>query len=236
MPEGPELHLSSRFINAICKNRIFTGKVRRNPIHKCADIVWDAAAYTISASSRGKELMVFLQSLSAEELETKTPRLENGVVESKKDRDSTERLQILFNFGMSGKFEFTSVSQMPKHAHLSFYTKTEPAMALSFVDYRRFGKWQVGADWAPDRGPCVMFEYPQFRCDLSVCVLPVRVCDSVCVCMAVCVTVCVRERGRVLCVCVCPRARASTSTYIHVRMWVREGEIINELSKVIMQW
>ena len=166
MPEGPELHLSSQFINAICKNRIFTGKVRRNPIHKCADVLWDTAAYTISAVSRGKELKVFLQSLNTKEDEK--PCIQNEIVEPQKGSDGPERMQILFNFGMSGKFEFTSVSQLPKHAHLSFYTKTEPAMALSFVDYRRFGKWQVGADWSPDRGPCVMFEYPQFRCDLSI--------------------------------------------------------------------
>merc|ERR1711963_644214 len=66
MPEGPELHLSSQFINSICKGRIFSGKVKRNPIHKCAEVCWDAAAYTISAVSRGKELKVFLQALKAE--------------------------------------------------------------------------------------------------------------------------------------------------------------------------
>lgn len=159
MPEGPELHLSSQFINSICKGRIFAGKVRRNPIHKCADVVWDAAAYTISAVSRGKELKVFLQSLKSEK--DIKPKIENGV--AVREKDSPEKLEILFKFGMSGKFEFTSSNQMPKHAHLSFYTKTEPSMALSFVDYRRFGRWEVGADWTSDRGPCVLFEYPQFR-------------------------------------------------------------------------
>ncbi|XP_076444129.1 endonuclease 8-like 1 [Babylonia areolata] len=158
MPEGPELHLSSQFINAICKGRIFSGTVRKNPIHKCADVVWDAAAYTISSVSRGKELKVFLQSLKREADEKSN--VEHGAVTSK--IEAAKRLHLLFNFGMSGKFEFTSVSELPKHAHLSFFTKTDD-MALSFVDYRRFGKWQVGADWSPDRGPCVLFEYPQFR-------------------------------------------------------------------------
>ena len=58
MPEGPELHLSSQYINTVCKGRVFAGKVRRNPIHKCADVDWDSPAYTIHAESRGKELKV----------------------------------------------------------------------------------------------------------------------------------------------------------------------------------
>ena len=160
MPEGPELHLSSQFINAVCKGRIFSGTVRRNPIHKCADVVWDAASYMITASSRGKELKVYLQSLKTDPEEK--PCIEKGTQTESKTA-SADRLHILFNFGMSGKFEFTAASELPKHAHLSFYTKEEPVMALSFVDYRRFGKWQVGADWSADRGPCVLFEYPEFR-------------------------------------------------------------------------
>ena len=135
MPEGPELHLSSQFINSISKGRIFTGKVRKNPIHKCADVVWDVAAYTISAASCGKELKLFLQSLKTEQ--DVKPRIENGIVDSRNggtDSDSgspAERLQILFKFGMSGKFEFTSASELPKHAHLSFYTKA--AFAILFI-------------------------------------------------------------------------------------------------------
>lgn len=45
-----------------------------------------------------------------------------------------------------------------------FYTIGQPTpMVLSFVDYRRFGRWEVGADWGPDRGPDPMWEYPAFR-------------------------------------------------------------------------
>ena len=34
---------------------------------------------------------------------------------------------------------------------------------MSFVDFRRFGKWEVDADWSKDRGPCPMFDYDNFR-------------------------------------------------------------------------
>lgn len=159
MPEGPELHLASQLINSACKSRLFTGKVRKNPIHKCADVEWDDPCYTISAVSRGKELKVFLNTHRGEEKKSKAD-VKNATIDKKAAGKS---LQILFNFGMSGKFDFTSTAELPKHAHLSFYTKSEPSMVLSFVDPRRFGKWQVGADWAANRGPCVLFEYPLFR-------------------------------------------------------------------------
>lgn len=156
MPEGPELNLSSQFINFISKGRLFAGKVRKNPIHKCAEVKWNEPRYTVAAVSRGKELKVFLQTHREEKDEKKGAK--------SRVKDEGKRLHIVFNFGMSGHFEFTSVKELPKHAHLSFFTNTQPAMALSFVDPRRFGKWQVDTDWSPNRGPCVMSEYPQFRC------------------------------------------------------------------------
>lgn len=159
MPEGPELRLASQFINSTCKNLLFTGKVRKNPIHKCADVEWDDPCYTLSAVSRGKELKVLLHTHRGEEKKSKAD-VKNATIDRKAAGKS---LQILFNFGMSGKFDFTSTAELPKHAHLSFYTKSEPSMVLSYVDPRRFGKWQVGADWAANRGPCVLFEYPLFR-------------------------------------------------------------------------
>jgi endonuclease VIII-like 1 len=63
---------------------------------------------------------------------------------------------------MSGKFEFTPADQLPKHAHLQFYT-CDRKQVLSFVDYRRFGRWFVNGDWGKDRGPCVITEYLPFR-------------------------------------------------------------------------
>ena len=45
---------------------------------------------------------------------------------------------ILFQFGMSGQFQFTREDEQHKHAHLMFYTCDSPRHVLSFVDVRRF--------------------------------------------------------------------------------------------------
>lgn len=34
---------------------------------------------------------------------------------------------------------------------------------LSFVDFRRFGHWEINADWGSDRGPCPITDYENFR-------------------------------------------------------------------------
>ncbi len=34
---------------------------------------------------------------------------------------------------------------------------------LSFVDFRRFGHWEVNTDWGSDRGPCPILDYENFR-------------------------------------------------------------------------
>jgi len=71
---------------------------------------------------------------------------------------------ILFRFGMSGCYKFTEVDDLPKHAHLRFFTVGEkPVKVLSFVDYRRFGRWEIEGDWGKDRGPDPMFDYDNFR-------------------------------------------------------------------------
>ncbi|XP_046581058.1 endonuclease 8-like 1 [Haliotis rubra] len=155
MPEGPELHLASRFVNFACKGRVFAGKIVKSDVHKSKDIIWDHTDYTISASSRGKELKLTLTALG-----------DSPSKDKKKHAISPRSVDIMFQFGMSGKFNFCGVDEMEKHSHLNFYTKKAEGSnpeVLSFVDYRRFGKWTEKWDWAADRGPCVMFEYPAFR-------------------------------------------------------------------------
>jgi endonuclease VIII-like 1 len=51
---------------------------------------------------------------------------------------------------------------LDKHAHLQFYT-ADKRHVLSFVDYRRFGRWEEGADWGRDRGPDPVYEHDAFR-------------------------------------------------------------------------
>lgn len=157
MPEGPELHLSALFINRACAGHIFTGKVIKSEVStKNPDINWDESAYIIQATSRGKEIKLHLKAID-ESLKWKAND------QSKGSRNSEDKsLDIIVRFGMSGKFAFEKEADLHKHAHLNFYTKTG-GMVLSFVDYRRFGRWEPGGDWGPGRGPCVILEYDKFR-------------------------------------------------------------------------
>ena len=156
MPEGPELCVNSRFVNHVCRGRLFKGKVFKSPVSKCCDINFCSEAYSITSEARGKEMALTLQC---------TLEPEN-------------RLRLLFRFGMSGKFRFSPASELPKHAHLQFFSRTANAAGcdagageskqspsvLSFVDVRRFGSWRVmPTGWGEDRGPDPMFEYNTFR-------------------------------------------------------------------------
>ena len=122
MPEGPEIHMAARFINKVSALHSFTGKVVKSEVSvKNPDVNFEASSYTISAEARGKELKVYLED----------------------NEKKSNRLRILFRFGMSGCFQLTPASSLPKHAHLRFFTPGKVGLALSFVDYRRFGRWEV---------------------------------------------------------------------------------------------
>ncbi|XP_015685779.1 endonuclease 8-like 1 [Protobothrops mucrosquamatus] len=144
MPEGPELFLASRYINAECAGITFTGKVEKSEVSKNPEVPFESDGYLISAVSRGKELKLTL-----------TPIKREGSKEPPMD--------LVFRFGMCGNFKLVPISDMPKHAHLRFYTQEKPLRVLCYVDVRRFGKWEVDGTWQPNRGPCVMLEYEQFR-------------------------------------------------------------------------
>ncbi|CAL8356216.1 unnamed protein product [Lota lota] len=147
MPEGPELHLASLFVNRVCEGVVFTGPVRKSVVSKNCDVAFTCEAYRISAASRGKEVKLTLMP-----------------VKSDVNEGSAERpMDIVFRFGMSGYFQFTSEDELPKHSHLRFFSNEKPCRVLSFVDTRRFGSWQPNGGWQPGRGPCIMFEYESFR-------------------------------------------------------------------------
>ena len=145
MPEGPEIHLSCLFVNSVCSGRMFTGEVTKSAVSKNPDILFSSPRYTITAEARGKELALFLTCLQ------KNPD-ENG-----------SRVRLLFRFGMTGRFRFTSAADMPKHSHLQFYTMEEPQNILNFVDSRRFGSWRVSECWGEERGPDPMTEHEEFK-------------------------------------------------------------------------
>lgn len=142
MPEGPELHLNSRFVNHVSKRREFGGSVVKSDVSKSCDVPFTSPRYTISSQARGKEMTVTLQCLV----------------------DPKNRTRILFRFGMSGRFRFGSIADVPKHSHLKFFSTEHPQNVLSFVDVRRFGSWQILPEgWGEERGPDPMYEYEAFR-------------------------------------------------------------------------
>ena len=149
--------MNSRFVNNVCNNRLFTGKVVKSAVSKCCDVDFVSEAYTISSEARGKEVALLLQCTL----------------------DPQNKLRLLFRFGMSGKFRFEDSDQLPKHAHLQFFStrprqssqaescETQTVGVLCFVDARRFGSWHVTPEgWGENRGPDPMFEYDAFRCNV----------------------------------------------------------------------
>ncbi|KAB0350565.1 hypothetical protein FD754_015422 [Muntiacus muntjak] len=145
MPEGPELHLASQFVNKACRELVFGGCVEKSPVSRNPEVPFESSAYSISALARGKELRLTLSPLPG----ARPPR---------------EPLALVFRFGMTGSFQLVPSDALPPHAHLRFYTAPPgPRLALCFVDIRRFGRWDLGGQWQPGRGPCVLLEYEQFR-------------------------------------------------------------------------
>eukprot|EP00061_Rhincodon_typus_P014611 g41733.t1 len=157
MPEGPEIHLAARFVNQACSGTVFSGQVEKSVVSKNCDVPFECDAYLISAVSRGKEVKLTLAPIKEEDgKEGITP---NGV---EREDGLPAPMDVVFRFGMSGSFKLTTEEDIPKHAHLKFFTKQEPRQVLCFVDPRRFGSWEVNGIWQPDRGPCVMLEYERF--------------------------------------------------------------------------
>ena len=59
MPEGPELHMAARFINAVAKIKEFGGNIQKSEVSKKnPDVQFSAQKYSITAEARGKELKV----------------------------------------------------------------------------------------------------------------------------------------------------------------------------------
>uniref|UniRef100_A0A671NKS8 Formamidopyrimidine-DNA glycosylase catalytic domain-containing protein n=1 Tax=Sinocyclocheilus anshuiensis TaxID=1608454 RepID=A0A671NKS8_9TELE len=96
--------------------------------------------YCIKAQYRGKEVRLTLTPIKNDD---------DGKHKPSKHQ-SQQPIDVVFRFGMSGFFRFTSVDDLPKHAHLRFYTKESPRRMLSFEDKKtRFIglKSEVCSDW-----------------------------------------------------------------------------------------
>lgn len=188
MPEGPEHFKAASLINKCCCGCLFSGKVIKSIVNKNPEITFNVKQYTIYAKARGKELMITLtESLKdcivktkgrkacVNKVKTDCSTSKVGVKQeqdnesehklNKKNEEkkhSPQQINIVIQFGMSGKFEFTKEEDIHKHAHLMFFTDKEN-MVLSYVDTRRFGKWRIDESWSEDRGPDPVFEYSEFR-------------------------------------------------------------------------
>lgn len=133
MPELAELRLTADYVNKVTKDLEFNNIVK-NPVHKGLDLETPFETFKISAESRGKELLLTLES-------------------------GNEKKLIIMSMGMSGFFKFTADHEKHKHSHLMFESNSG---TLSFVDVRRFGKWKWQNDWSENRGPDPTTEYNSF--------------------------------------------------------------------------
>lgn len=137
MPELAELKLTADYINVKSKNKIYVN-VAKNPVHKGTELTIPYSKFSMSAESRGKELMITVSDLK-----------------------SKNSLKLLMTMGMSGMFIQSAANMEHKHAHLKFYT--DDNTTLSFVDVRRFGKWKWADGWSLNRGPDPTTEYEEFK-------------------------------------------------------------------------
>ena len=79
MPEGPELNIAARFVNKICSDRVFSGAVSKSEVStKNPDVPWDEEDYKISATSRGKEVKLFLTTQTTDAKDAKKTKKAEG--------------------------------------------------------------------------------------------------------------------------------------------------------------
>ena len=140
MPELAEIKIMTDYINQVCKNEDFTtisvsesASARRLSVVQPSDL----QIFKISAQARGKELMLTIT------------------------QGNLEFLKISCSMGMSGYFNFSNHEDTPKHTHLKFNSISGNSLCL--VDVRRFAKWKVTQEWSPNRGPCPLTQFSEFK-------------------------------------------------------------------------
>jgi endonuclease VIII-like 1 len=131
-------------INDHAAGRVYI-KCRKSTVTKLPHVRVPKGGFTITAVSRGKELMMSLKPCGSL-------------------AETASSVFILCNMGMTGFFGVApSVKEQHKHAHLSFHASD--GSILSFVDVRRFGTWRClsSPEWPVDRGPDPVKEHDSFR-------------------------------------------------------------------------
>jgi endonuclease VIII-like 1 len=140
MPELAEIKIMADYINRASQGEDFTTiSFSESAASRRLGIVQptELQIFSISAESRGKELMLSL--------------IQGGTV----------FMKISCSMGMSGHWRLTSQDSRPKHTHLLFNTISQKSLCL--VDTRRFARWKVVEEWSSNRGPCPVHEFPKFK-------------------------------------------------------------------------
>ena len=105
MPEGPDIYLAKEFINSICKGKFFN-EIRKSAVSKNPEIFWPLGTeFSISAQSRGKELLLNLAP-NGNETFLKTEKVEDGPsLGPEKVEDGPQKVESKSSDGMDPIWE-----------------------------------------------------------------------------------------------------------------------------------
>ena len=149
MPELSEIKIMADFVNYAQREEGFFNYMKKSQETKIKteDDPFKGGVFTISAQSRGKELLLTLKQVGG---------------------SMTDEIQkkLLCNMGMSGNWVYMrktspQLEKAMKHAHLRF--RSTRGNWLLLFDMRRFAKWRWTAGWSANRSPCPLTEYDLFR-------------------------------------------------------------------------
>ena len=144
MPEQPEVRILSDFINSEIGLRDVI-KIEKSPLSKskCDLTVLEGKKWRMSASSRGKEMIIVFTS-GAETHSLKVGFAKIGCIESiAYDQVDTEAFY--------------------KRAVLRFYTKDR---IYYISDFTRYTLWRWTDQWDANRSPDIVFEHNDWRASL----------------------------------------------------------------------
>ena len=149
MPELAEVKIMADFVNNVVGLDPFYDIIEKSEVSKVqTDLnVFDGGVFSITAQSRGKELMLNLELIGGDV---------SGVL--------IKRLSC--SMGMSGNWIFIKkdsdkLEKFLKHAHLRFISTRGNYLLL--YDPRRFAKWKWTDTWTKGRGHCPLTEYNDFN-------------------------------------------------------------------------
>ena len=152
MPECAEVKIMSDFINHIVGQEAFFEKIEKSPVSKVkTDLeVFNGGVFTLTAKSRGKEMMLTLEQIGG-------------------DVNGPNIKKLFVTLGMSGNWAYVrkdskNIEQVLKHSHLRFITTRGNYLVLH--DIRSFAKWKWVENWNKGRGPCPLTEFEEFRAHL----------------------------------------------------------------------